>query len=211
MPLSFQGIALLTVSRLPWIKVRRSLLCLLHWGGLSIPGKFCLCCLLTFSLSLSFFFLHFFCLLWHSLLLQSFGNPGIPLTMDEKLGDWSGKGLESTAIISVLLCLPETERCLHTHSTPPPKQQRAVWGLIPEPLATFRPGRGLTDSSPHPSSSHPDCYYGVTETKTVQRGLIITSPAHIAIISTFLCSFSPFTLPVSKEFLCLSPIVSTIA
>lgn len=56
MPLSFQGIALLTVSRLPWIKVRRSLLCLLHWGGLSIPGKFCLCCLLTFFLSLSLFF-----------------------------------------------------------------------------------------------------------------------------------------------------------
>lgn len=110
-PLLFMAPAPFTLSCLPWIKVSHSLLYLLHWGGLSMAGKLGLCCLLTFSFS------HFSCLLWHLWLLQSFGNPRIPLTITPSCGLEHKSPSVHSNYFRIFFCLAETEKmCAHMHT-----------------------------------------------------------------------------------------------
>ena len=82
---------------------------------------------------------------------------------------------------------------LHIDSTQPPKRQRVEQGVIRLHPAMFKPWRGwLIQVHSLLPLTQAEGYYWVTETKILQRGLIIISQVHsisLATISTFRCSF----------------------
>lgn len=146
--------ALLTVSHLPWIKVRHSLLYLLHGRGLSIPVKFCVCCLLTFFFFL-FLFFHLFvsfdiCCLYSPLETVEFHSQ-----WTENWGlEWKRPRAHSNYFSVFVFGGNRNEAPTHRQHTTTKATEGGVGGhqTTPRHVQTLE---GLADSSSQPSSSHP--------------------------------------------------------
>ena len=146
------------ISHLPWIKVSHSRLYLFNGGGLSIPDKLRLCCLLPFFLFLSLFC--FFCLLWHLLLLQSLGNPGIPLTVCPKLGIGVKNTRAQSNYFRVFYAWLKQKRRASTHTVHPQHNNTAGVLVHGAHLTMTSLGGGwLIGPSTPPSPTQAEDYY----------------------------------------------------